>query len=208
VVPPAAWALASLLLLLNQQPLFTHHVALLVPPLALTVAVGLPAWLEVRPASASRTYGMGRLTPLATLGAGMLAVALVWGLAAGTVQTRAAAVPPLGVELAAAQALASVTEPGDLVVADDQYAVGLAGRDVPPGLVDTSTVRIASGYLTLDQLERAVSQPGVKAVLFVSGRFDEVPGFRAWVADHYTPVGAFGSGMALYVTLPRAPARV
>lgn len=218
VVPPAVWALASLILLLRQQPLFTHHVALLVPPLALAFATGILAWLEVAevaPASAAMPAAMpadthrgrnGSLFTLSSLAGLMLAVVLVWGLVAGAIQARAAAAPPVAGQMAVVQALASVTEPGDLVVADDQYVVGLAGRDVPPALVDTSLVRIASGYLTLDQLEAAVRQPGVKAVLFYSGRFNAVPGFRQWMADHYTAVASFGPGTALYVTLPHAPA--
>src|SRR5262249_59814724 len=42
VLPPLVWLLGAVVLLLQQQPLFDHHRALLVPPLALLAALTLP----------------------------------------------------------------------------------------------------------------------------------------------------------------------
>jgi hypothetical protein len=200
MLAPALWACAACIILVRQQPLFGHHEALLIPPLALTAAVGLPDLADALPA----IVGMGGRLARRPLVIALAGAVLVWSV--GTIAIQAAA--PISAsscqDAVVAQALADRTQPGDLVVADDQYIVALAGRDVPPQLVDTSLVRVQSGYLTAAQLERAVQDPNVRAILFCSGRFDLVPGFRAWVAVNYVAVGAFGSRGALYLKWPRA----
>ncbi len=94
------------------------------------------------------------------------------------------------------------------MVTDDQYIAGLADRDVPPNLVDTSQVRLRAGYLTAQRLEAAAQRPDVRAVLFYTGRFDLVPGFRDWVAAHFLLAGTFGDHTALYLKLPHTPTPV
>jgi hypothetical protein len=71
--------------------------------------------------------------------------------------------------------------------------------------VDTSQARIVSGDLTLAKLEAVATQANVRAVLFATGRFDLVPGFRTWVAAHFVHEASFGPGADLYVRLPHAP---
>jgi hypothetical protein len=97
--------------------------------------------------------------------------------------------------------LRAATAPGQLVVTDEQFIAGLAGRDVPPQLVDTSMVRIVSGYLTLPQLIAASSSPQVHVVLFFSGRFSLAPvrGYHVWVAGHFRLLRNYGNGMELWV---------
>lgn len=217
VLPPALWALASLVLLARQQPLFGHHLTLLAPALTLTSALAVTALLDLAPAVVWRTRstaGNSALpdgTPItiapARVGAVLVGALILFGAVVSFGDTRAAAVPSYH-ELAIAAAVAQATQPGDLVVSDDQYAAALAGRDVPPSLVDTSDVRIASGYLTAAELETTIQSANVRAVLFVSGRFDRIPGFRQWVRAHYLLVGTFGQDTALYLKLPPAPAVV
>lgn len=206
VIPPALWACASLAFLLLQHPLLPHHLTVLIPPLALATGVAAAGLLTAAPmgvVSAWRSALAGRLTS-DTLAWALVALVVVWSATASLVETRHDARPSASAANAAA-ALASVTQPGDLVVTDDQAIAGLADRDVPPDLVDTSLVRIQSGYLSAAQLEAAVQQPGVRAILFYSGRFNTVPGFREWVAERYVQVGTFGGDTALYLKLPRAP---
>lgn len=119
-----------------------------------------------------------------------------------------AAVPPAPLQLQMAHALRAATRPGEMVVADDQYVAGLAGRTVPAQLVDTSQVRIVASYrqawyrspwsLTAGQVERLMTRAQVRVILFASGRFDLVPGLRAWVDAHFQPVARFGDGRTLY----------
>ena len=85
----------------------------------------------------------------------------------------------------AAIVLQEATLPGQLVIADDQFAAGLANRSTPPDLVDTSFVRIRTKYLTAQQLIQDASQSNVYAVAFWSGRFHErnLGDFREWLVS-------------------------
>ena len=74
----------------------------------------------------------------------------------------------------------------------------LAGRTVPPQLVDTSSVRIASGQLSASYLEHIFLDSRADAVVFASGRFDRVPGFRDWIDDRFGPP-VRRDGVAIYL---------
>ncbi|MFI5272017.1 MAG: ArnT family glycosyltransferase [Ktedonobacterales bacterium] len=203
VIPPALWLAASLALLLDQQPLFPHHLVLLAPGLALLAALALPLAfprLDAHPALAPRS-----LNGLAPIVGALLAVVLLLSLALSAVDDQAAAQPPDTAATRAALALQRLTLPADLVASDDQYVAALAGRDVPPELVDTSEVRIASGYLTASQIEAILTRDNVRVVLFESGRFREIPGFAAWVRANYGEVLDLGGGHALYLKTPPQP---
>lgn len=104
---------------------------------------------------------------------------------------------------AVANDLKTLTTPDQQVIADDQYIADMAGRSVPPELVDTSFVRIETGYLTPAQVIALAERPQVGAILFYTGRFDQIPGFRAWVEGHFHLARDYGNGRALY--LPGTP---
>jgi hypothetical protein len=203
-LPLVLWAAASLLLLLDQHPLFPHHVALLAPPLAILVAVVAVALWEAPVSTRSPAGALSAQVRLPLWTAVVVAGLLVWGVASGMEQA-AHVRGPTARQVAIADSLAAITEPGDEVLSDDQYLVALANRDTPPAYVDTSMVRIKTGYLTAAQLEQAAGEANVRAVLFGSGRFDELPGFRDWVASHYTKLADFGGGVTLYVKAPQTP---
>jgi hypothetical protein len=207
-LPLIVWAAVSLVLLLDQRPLFTHHVALLAPPLAILVAVVAvtvwqTSWQSAHlPADATGARRVPRQTPALALA--LVALLALWGLGAGVVQA-AQAHGPTAQQIAIAGLLSATTQPGDYVLSDDQYLAGLANRDVPPQLVDTSSVRILSGYLTAAQIEQAAQEANVRAVLFANGRFDQVPGLRTWVVAHFKQVADFGHGITLYVRVVQPP---
>ncbi|HXM57679.1 MAG TPA: hypothetical protein VOB72_19935, partial [Candidatus Dormibacteraeota bacterium] len=169
-----AWAAAAVLLLAVQHPLWPHHAVVLVPALAL-LGGGLP---RPRPA------------PLAAAAVAVLMVAAGVSavLARGLQQP-----PPPGVA-----ALRAATAPGDLVLTDDQYAAALAGRSVPPQLVDTSFVRVASGDLTAAQVKAIAERAGVRAVLLSTGRLAKLPGLRDWAAARFPADEDLGGGRTLY----------
>jgi len=195
-VPPLLWLAASVALLLTQHPLFEHHLVLLVPPLALFTGVTLGSLVPLaRPPLAARPA----LGP-ALLGVG--ALVLLWSSMV-VVQAAARPVPQHVAQVAAA--LRAATVPGDLVVTDDQYVAGLADRTVPAALVDTSSVRITSGYLTAQQLEDAITQADARTILFSSGRFAQVPGFKQWVNANFSQIADFGGGRGLYIRQPKIP---
>ncbi len=205
VVPPLFWLLATVALLLNQQPLFDHHRALLSPPLALLAALAVPLALQT---SAEGPLHFARVTPpVMSRIVPLLIVVLVLlvGLAQVAKADRTASAGPNALQTQMASALQRFSLPDELVASDDQYIAGLADRSVLPQLVDTSEVRISSQYLTAPQIETLLTQDGTRVVLFASGRFDAIPGFRAWIASRYTEVTSFPGGGALYIKSTLTP---
>jgi hypothetical protein len=178
----AAWAAAAALLLAVQHPVWPHHAVVLAAPLAL-LGGGLATLLPGRAAA---------VACLVALAAGIVPAGLV-----------RAQQPPAAVDAPIVAALDAHTAPGDLVITDDQFAVALAGREVPPQLVDTSFVRAESGDLTAARVERIADDPDVRAVLFATGRLDALPGLRAWVAQRFPVAIDVGGGRRLYLRTAR-----
>lgn len=208
IVPPLAWVALSFGLLLQQQPLFYHHRVLLSPPLALLGSLVVP--LVAYAASDAKVLPdlkQAAVTSLRAVRIASICVALVVlvNLGIGMFGVREAAQPVSGTPRQIAVALRAETLPQDQIVTDDQYIAGLADRTVLPELVDTSQVRIASGYLTAQELESVITKSDARVILFASGRFDGVPGFREWVRENYSQAIDFGGGRALYIRQPSGP---
>lgn len=193
--PLIAWALADVVTLMRQQPLLEHHVVLLSPALVLIAGCGAYAAWQVFTAAQVQ-----RLAPAITVIA--LVVAGVTGLVINWQNNAQANTPEPARTLRMALALQGVSAPDEIVLSDDQYVAALTNRDVPPQFVDTSAVRITSGYLTSAQLEDFVTRHRVHVILFASGRFNLLSGFHAWVAQRYTQVATFDHGGALYLLEP------
>lgn len=228
VAPVLLLLLASLVLLVRQQPLLDHHLVLLVPSLALLASfilplahgpLGQPAAGKVMPRpyiSIKRETIQQRLTKLTReLGLRrnammrgalvLVALALIVSAVLSLGEVRAANRPIPDLQARMAITLESQTTPDELIASDDQYVAALADRDVLPQLVDTSQVRIASGYLTTAQLESLITRTDTRVILFATGRFDLLPGFRQWVEQNYTKVADFGGRRALYMKLATGP---
>lgn len=194
LLPPLLWLATSTLLLARQAPLFSHHVVLVIPCLALIAALGLT--LPPYPTGA-------RAQRLLTLGfSAVLVVCVVYGLAEGIhtagLDTRALS----GKAARTVAAIDTFTPANQPIVTDDQYLLALANRSTPPELVDTSFVRIKTKYLTAAQLEAALSQPDVRFAVLASGRLQQTPGFMPWLAANYRVLVDLGDGSAIYERAP------
>ncbi len=195
-LPLLAWLLAGVLLLVVQRPLFDPHVLILAPPLALLAALGGVAAIGLA-RSNWNIRAKESLLMAGTLVA--LGVTLLAGLWLDARQIRADSAYDGGRRAQMVQALQDHAIPSGPVVTDDQYVAALAGRDTPPELVDTSLVRIATGSLTTDEVERIIRRDDVHVVLFATDRLDRLPGLRAWVEANFQPVRSFGAGETLYI---------
>lgn len=194
VVPPLLWGLASLAFLLQLQPLNRHHEVLLTAPAVLIVALA-PLAFDDRGRAGQNLAWRGR-------GTWVIAAAVVAAMAVGTGTTLYRARQPsesLAANRLMAAELRAVTGPDDLVVSDEPYVVAMAGRQVPPPLVDTSYVRLRSGSLDEAGIEATIVASGARAVLFTGGRFEKVPGLRQWVEVRFRLARGFGGGRALYL---------
>lgn len=204
VLPLLGWFAASAFLLWRQVPLFPHHLVSLVPPFIALAVMGI-----VQPSSLQAGIPKKTASSMATILTVIAVVLLLFTAGADIRQdtsyyrtAQARSVDGLAqLEARVATDLREAIAPGQQVVTDAQFVAGLADRDTPPSLVDTSMVRIETGYLTLAQLETAASQPQVHAVLFFSGRFSlpQVAAFHAWVAQHFHLLHDYGAGRQLWV---------
>ncbi|GHO86870.1 hypothetical protein KSZ_48760 [Dictyobacter formicarum] len=201
VVPLLGWALACAILLWQQEPLFDHHFVIVIPALVALTCMGLgPLPLN----------GQQWRQPSALLTAGCLLLVLISiGFGARTIQlnyrhlqTQATSAATQGT-LRTAHDLQQVVSPDQLVITDGQFVTGLAGRNTPPELVDTSSVRINTNYLTSDQLIQQASQPKVQAILFYTGRLtnSRLQAFRDWIPAHFRKVHSYGKDSSLWVKI-------
>ncbi|HEU5375235.1 MAG TPA: glycosyltransferase family 39 protein [Ktedonobacteraceae bacterium] len=205
-LPLLAWLLVTLILLLRQYPLYPHHTVALIPPfIALAVlSVARPGSYKTIPVNSKRRRKAVALFStvlpislvLLTTGFNMVQDVRYYldtNINSTSVNTQQA--------LRAANDLRQAIAPDQWVVTDGQFVAGLADRSTPPSLVDTSNVRISTGYVTLKQLEQSASDPRVHAVLFFTYRFDlpNINRFHAWVAQRFHLIHTYGPGQELWV---------
>ena len=191
-VPLILWALAAFVVLLHVQPLWNHHIVLLSPALALISGCGAAVALQEFQSPGANRLGLAAMLALLVAASGA-------GLLVNLRQNETARRPPSASELDMVKALQAATAPGDVVLSDNQYVAALANRDVPPQMVDTSYVRIKTGYLTTAQLKDLITHNRIPAILFATGRFDRLIGFRAWVAQRYSLAATFGKDKSLFL---------
>ncbi|HTK11344.1 MAG TPA: glycosyltransferase family 39 protein [Ktedonobacteraceae bacterium] len=199
VLPLIAWLLVTIIMLWLQVPLFHHHLVALIPPLLSLVVINLDPSLWHKP---------WKISPLklASL-VGLVLVLVTIGINAAGVKSyyasqRMASNSDANKQVRAVAAdVKAATRPDQLVITDAQFVAAVADRNTPPSLVDTSLVREATGYVTLQQLIQAAQLPQVHAVLFYSGRFNikSLAPFRTWVAAHYHLAKDYGSNRQLWV---------
>lgn len=172
-VAAGAWLAAALLFLALQRPAYPHHVVAASGPAVLPAAIALERLGRTLHARA----GMAALV-LAAMAGGLAAV--VFSLPAGS-----------GVDPAR---LAAAVPRGRPIVTDDQFLAAAAGLDTPPGLVDTSSLRVNSGDLTTSAVEQAALRSGAGAVVLGTGRLARLDGFIAWVAVEFPDREDLGDG--------------
>jgi len=178
------WAAVSAAFLLHHTPVFNRHALLMGPPLALLTAALVPAIA----AAARRAWAE---LPLAVL-LGLLLV-LRPSFGSGELHWTAPVITQLPAQFnpdpaqeEAVRLIRELSRPKDLVVSDAPLLPFLAGRNLPPRLVDTSGTRVMSGHLTADEAIAHTSQARL-VVLWVN-KLDRLPGYRAWVRAHYRRV--------------------
>nr|BBH89485.1 hypothetical protein KTC_42360 [Thermosporothrix sp. COM3] len=198
VLPLIAWTLATIYVLWQQVPLFPHHyVAITVPLISLAVIGLAPAkWvLDLKQWQSALQITMAAMLVLVTLTA-----------ATNARPIRGYYKMQHGISRQDQQVINDLqryTQRGQNVISDAQFLVALAGRDTPPDLVDTSSVRLTSHYLTTEMLQKEASKTEVKAVLFYTGRLilDKDSAFHTWVKQHYRLVKSYGQNKELWVKI-------
>ncbi|CAM3911413.1 glycosyltransferase family 39 protein [Smaragdicoccus niigatensis] len=165
---PLSWFGATAAALLVLAPLWEHHFAALAPAASLLLATLI--------ASAARWSKQ----------CAVIAVA-VMTVAAGSASVTAFHSDDPYPRWAMTE-LERVTASERYIVTDDQFLASKLGLRVPPELVDTSLVRIETGYLTLEQVTGAMTRHKAQIVILTRGRLRLVPGFVGWIKASCTPV--------------------
>jgi len=200
VIPLLAWFLVTAFLLWRQAPLFTHHLIALVPPLVALATMGIRPITGIVPLDKKNIFNTGitliglLLILLASIlnGREIVNYYRVQQQASDAVRSQQNVV---------SKDLQAALQSGQLVITDTQFIAALADRDTPASLVDTSSVRISTGYVTLQQLIQQAERPQVHAILFYTGRLQKQPvtDFHTWVSQHFHLVKNYGGGKELWL---------
>ncbi len=178
------WLFATLSLLLNQVPLWSHHTFVLIPPLIAIVALGVK---DLRLLSFQRPIAWEQRSVLLMA---LLALIIVFSNLRQEyhhyrdLRLRTASIADELMQEVATD-IGHMTTEGQWVITDWQFAAALANRDTPPGLVDTSFTRVHSGNLSSQELIRTAADPRVHAIVFAADHLAVVPDFHSWVAQHF-----------------------
>jgi hypothetical protein len=201
------WLALTVIGLLIQHPLFTHHVVALIPPLALAAGIGAGAlWkfgtrLRVREGRV-RSYRYGSAMGIALCIASIILFAAVCrGGLAGRIdqQSILAYCRPPAADLDVATELARLTGKADFILTDAPGIAFRSGREVPPWLADTSLKRVDNHYLATAEVKSQVERYQVKAVLLWTGRLERLPGLAAWLEQTFPTRRRYGAHGVLYV---------
>ena len=195
-----AWFALTLVGLLIQQPLFTHHVVCLIPPIALAAGIGLSALWKLSTQPHPGEYGWAvRIAPFV---AGLILFAAVCrGGLAGRARQQwiLASWRPPATDLPVVNESARLISKTDFIVTDAQGIAFCSGHKTPPWLTDTSLKRIDNHYLTTADVISQVERYQVKTVLLWTGRLDRLPGFVAWLKQTFPTRHRYGTKGVLYV---------
>jgi hypothetical protein len=197
-----SWPFCSLIGLLLQRPLFTHHLLALISPVAVAAGFG---WGQLWKWSLQRRKAMtpNRVVPAGGAAACLLLATFLpfklWRAVPTSEDFLKSNSPPIyDADARAAEQIERFTGSEDMVLTDAQGIAFLAHRDVPPGLTDTSFKRISAGYLTPSQVIQECEQYHVRAVLLWSGRLNQMPEVSAWASTHFLRHESFGEGRTLW----------
>jgi hypothetical protein len=185
------------------RALFIGHVVIVLPLLAIMSGIGLVAplnlwWKEARGGDANERRGKVK----AEARRNSLFVLLVIGLC---VIYAVAAVPVARNDSILISAANDIDSRGqdvvaiirahsnqtDYIITDSQMLAFVAGRDVPPDLVDTSDMRIRSGYLDSNDVIRSAEEYRVKVIAFCTGRLILLGEFVQYVKANFGLVANF-----------------
>ncbi len=172
-----AWLIAGALVLVFEPAMFRNHIASIIPPLALLVAMRPPPprWAAV-------------------------AAILVIPWWAAHLTTVLWARDYRGSEAALMEQIRALP-PGAKLITDEPGFAYRAGRLLPDNLNDASVQRIDEGMITTDTIVGAARQPDVCAVAIWSSRYGkDLPGLQAALRDiGYEEAETFGGVRSLWL---------
>lgn len=165
LLPTLVWFAILMTLLGVQKPLFYHHIVVIVPVLAILASLSFSRVKN----NLDKTINLIALTLV-----GLIVLSNAKQILTYENNLNLKNQKMISSNNQIAQDLNKLTSANDFVVTDNQFVVGLAQRQTLPNLVDTSSVRVQSGYLTNAQLRANLLNPKVTAVLLYNNKFNEI----------------------------------
>ncbi|WP_161975178.1 glycosyltransferase family 39 protein [Tengunoibacter tsumagoiensis] len=199
ILPLLGWFIATLAMLWQQAPLFPHHMVALLPSMISLAIFSLPSpfWREGSSNHQRKLLAIISLCLLLLMTIyNLLAIQTYYHQEAAQAHSQKTAK-----DLKIAEDLRGLLQPGQLIITDAQFIAGLADQSTPAALVDTSLVRIQTGYVSNEQLIHEAEQPQVRMVLFYTGRLSTEEGFVKWVDEHFQLTKDYGNGRMLWTKI-------
>ena len=210
-----AWALASVALLLMYSPLHGKHAVVMIPPLAVLAGVGIGQAATLLRSTAAAPVRAAVAVGLVLLVGWYAAAAPALAAQSGQLLkvTADTDVDPAVEQYAdAVNVIKTLTAPTDFVVTDHPYLTFLAGRLVPPLLVDTSRSRIRSRSLRGAEAIAQATPYNPTLVVLWADRLRGLSEFKRWVEERYRLVKVYNRrndlDRGIYVPEARDPAEV
>ena len=196
------WHYATIISLLNYKALFIHHYVILMPTFAMLASLSLvtPFNFMIRTCSIYSEYII-RALALASIPCLFLASVYVYHLPE-VINYDMYLLKYKDIEYyeAIASFIKEHTSPNDFIITDQQALAFLADRNVPPNLVDTSHMRISSGFLTSEMMISLTKKYNVKMVIFWTGRLIRLREFVNYVKANFKLIKSYGSGREIYIS--------
>jgi hypothetical protein len=175
LIPLGLWLAVSILSVLLHSPLFSHHIVILLPPLALLTGIGFAETVSLLQ---ERRWVWGTL--------GLMGVVVFLLALPGAIQAnQTARAAEFGREAEAIAFLEQVTYPTDDIISDNLLLPFMAGRQTPPPLGDVAQVAINSGRQTSERLIAISEAYPVEAVANWALRLPYLDKYMAWVESNY-----------------------
>lgn len=205
VIPIIVWLGTTVAFLAIHVPVWPRHTIILIPPMIAITVLGMTdlacmEWIRAAPRARTpsdhwRELLMGVLVFVAVVAGSVDSYRYYQELNTRSQRSEVRDAAEMAADLK------RVTTSDQWIITDEQFVVALADRNTPPSLVDTSRIRITTGYLTVRKLAEAASDSRVHAVLFASDRFALRPtaSFHDWVSQHFTLVRQYSQGAELWI---------
>ena len=203
-LPLAAWVIGSFGLLMAYSPIQFKHAVILLPPLALLVGVAagdrwqrtIGRWSAGDGSDGGERGFSAAPRPWAAFSGHWIGVGLViWYVFSlpsildldrrvllGQAESRPESYDDeIGL-------IGALTGPRDFILSDEPSVAFATRRLVPPGLVDTSTIRIRSRSLGAGEVIAATEAYDVKLLFLFSDGLRSIRRFADWVDERYVAV--------------------
>jgi len=194
---------AYFLFFVTYRALFIEHVVIVVPLLAIMSGIGLVTplnlwWKEARGGDVDERKAKvkvnARRNSMPVLPVISLSLSVFYALAAVPLAWNDSILISPADDSRGQDVLTIIrvySNETDYIITDSQTLAFIAGRDVPPDLVDTSSMRISSGYLDSNDVIRSTEEYRVKVIAFCTGRLVILGEFLQYVKASFKLIGDF-----------------